>query len=140
MKIKTLGLLVIVALLLPVLVQARTPAPKGAEVYIISPKNGETVTSPVTVMFGLRGMGVAPAGTDKANTGHHHLLIDLARLPDMDKPIPADKHHVHFGGGQTQTSIDLPPGQHSLQLLLGDKNHIPHDPPVMSEEVKIVVR
>ena len=140
MKIKTLGLFVILSLLLPALAQARTPAPNGAEVYIISPKNGETVSSPVTVVFGLRGMGVAPAGTDKANTGHHHLLIDLARLPDMGKPIPADKQHVHFGGGQTQTSVDLPPGQHSLRLLLGDMNHIPHDPPVMSEEVKIVVR
>jgi hypothetical protein len=98
---------------------ARTPAPSDAEVYIISPQDGDTVTSPVTVRFGLRGMGVAPAGVDKPNTGHHHLLID-AGPPALDAPIPADGNHKHFGGGQTETTIELTPGKHTLQLILGD--------------------
>ena len=116
----------------------RTPAPDGASTFIISPSSGETVSSPVTVQFGLKGMGVAPAGTEKENTGHHHLLINTD-LPAMDESIPADDNHVHFGGGQTEVEIELPPGEHSLQLLLGDLNHIPHDPPVMSDVVTIVV-
>jgi Domain of unknown function (DUF4399) len=119
---------------------ARTPAPPGAVVYFIAPANGETVQSPVTVKFGLKGMGVAPAGTDNPKTGHHHLLIDVANLPDMDSPIPADANHKHFGGGQTETSIELAPGMHTLQLLLGDKNHIPHDPPILSEKITITVK
>lgn len=108
-------------------------------VYIISPANGEAVSSPVTVKFGLRGMGVAPAGIDKANTGHHHLLIDVAQLPDLSKPVPADAKHRHFGGGQTETTIELAPGQHTLQLLLGDHYHIPHNPPVISEKITVTV-
>lgn len=118
---------------------ARTPAPSDAEVYIISPQDGDTVTSPVTVRFGLRGMGVAPAGVDKPNTGHHHLLID-AGPPALDAPIPADANHVHFGGGQTETVIELEPGKHTLQLILGDKLHIPHEPPVMSRKITITVK
>jgi hypothetical protein len=118
---------------------ARTPAPEGAEVYIVSPKDGDRVTSPVRVVFGLKGMGVAPAGMEKANTGHHHLLIDLEAPPALDKPLPADEQHKHFGGGQTEVTIELTPGQHTLQLLLADHNHIPHDPPVMSEVIRIVV-
>lgn len=109
------------------------------EAHIISPADGETVTSPVTVTFGLKGMGVAPAGADIDNTGHHHLLIDVEQLPDPDRPIPADDQHVHFGGGQTQTTLELEPGEHTLQLLLGDHNHVPHDPPVLSEPVTITV-
>ena len=120
------------------LAQDRTPAPEGANAYIISPENGAIVTSPVTVVFGLSGMGVAPAGTEKENTGHHHLLINTDP-PASDEPIPADDQHVHFGGGQTEVQIELEPGEHGLQLLLGDLNHIPHDPPVMSEKVTIVV-
>lgn len=119
---------------------AATPAPKDAKAYIISPKNGATVKSPVTVRFGLSGMGVAPAGVDKANTGHHHLLIDAAEPLAMDKPIPNDEHHMHFGGGQTQAVLKLPPGKHTLQLVLGDKDHVPHSPPVMSSKVTITVK
>jgi hypothetical protein len=119
---------------------AATPAPDGAHLYIISPKQGETLSSPVTVLFGLRGMGVAPAGTDKANTGHHHLLIDVNELPPMDKPLPSDERHRHFGGGQTQVTLDLPKGEHTLQLLLGDKNHVPFQPPVISEKITITVK
>lgn len=119
---------------------AATPAPEGAKAYIISPENGATVSSPVTVVFGLEGMGVAPAGVDKPNTGHHHLLIDVDGLPAADQPIPADDQHKHFGGGQTQVSIELSPGMHTLQLVLGDMGHVPHDPPVASEKVTIEVK
>jgi hypothetical protein len=121
-------------------VSAGTPAPEGARVYFIAPTDGETVTSPVTVRFGLSGMGVAPAGTDRPHTGHHHLLIDLEAPPALDRPLPADEKHVHFGGGQTETTIELEPGTHTLQLLLGDMNHVPHDPPVMSEKIRIEVK
>ena len=119
---------------------ARTPAPEGAAVYIISPLDGATVSNPVTVRFGLSGMGVAPAGTDRNNTGHHHLLIDLAEVPALDKPLPADAQHVHFGGGQTETTIELTPGKHTLQLLLGDMTHVPHDPAVVSQKITITVQ
>ncbi len=118
---------------------ARTPAPGDAEVYIISPADGDTVTSPVTVKFGLKGMGVAPAGVDKPNTGHHHLLIDTD-APPLDAPVPNDANHKHFGGGQTETTIELAPGKHTLQLIMGDKLHIPHDPPVMSRKITITVK
>ncbi|MEO3430207.1 DUF4399 domain-containing protein [Pelagibius sp. CAU 1746] len=119
-----------------------TSAPEGAELYFISPQDGATVSSPVTVRFGLKGMGVAPAGTEKEKTGHHHLLID-APAPGgaaLNEPIPADDHHKHFGGGQTETGIELAPGEHSLQLVLGDWSHIPHNPPVMSERITITVK
>ena len=119
--------------------QAQTPAPTDAEVYLISPLDGETVTSPVIVKFGLHGMGVAPAGMDKANTGHHHLIIDHD-LPALYKPIPMDSNHKHFGGGQTEASIALSPGKHTLQLIMGDKTHIPHTPPVISEKITITVK
>ena len=112
---------------------------EGAKVYILSPANGAIVTSPVTIRFGLSGMGVAPAGVNRENTGHHHLLIDVEALPDMSRPIPSDKHHRHFGGGQTEVVLDLTPGQHRLQLLLGDYSHIPHNPSVLSEPVIITV-
>jgi hypothetical protein len=116
-----------------------TAAPEGAVAYIISPANGATVSSPVTVVFGLKGMGVAPAGTEKANTGHHHLLIDID-APALDQPLPASAQLIHFGGGQTQTVLELAPGTHTLQLVLGDMNHIPHNPPVVSEKVTITVK
>ena len=118
---------------------ARTASPEGAQVYIISPVDGEVVNSPVTVKFGLKGMGVAPAGIDKPNTGHHHLLIDVTDGPALDKSLPVDANHKHFGGGQTEATVELSPGKHTLQLIMGDKNHIPHDPPVMSKETTIVV-
>jgi len=116
----------------------RTPAPEGAEVYIVEPKDGAEVKSPFTVVFGLKGMGVAPAGVDMDGTGHHHLLVDVP-LPPLDQGIPADDNHIHFGGGQTQTTLNLEPGEHTLQLLLGDKNHVPHEPPIRSERVTITV-
>ena len=120
-------------------VYARTPAPNNAKVYIISPANGASVTSPVTVKFGLSAMGVAPAGVDRPKTGHHHLLIDTG-VPALSTPIPADAHHKHFGGGQTETVIELSPGKHTLQLILGDMLHIPHDPPVISQKITITVK
>jgi uncharacterized protein DUF4399 len=117
----------------------QTPAPSGAYCYIGWPSDGETVKSPLKVWFGLRGMGVAPAGVEKPNTGHHHLIVD-ADLPPMDQPIPNNKNYLHFGGGQTETVLDLPPGRHTLQLLLGDAGHVPFDPPVMSRRITITVR
>ncbi len=117
----------------------RTPAPEGAAVAIIMPADRAVVSSPVTVYFGLSGMGVAPAGVEWDNTGHHHLLIDVDALPDMDAPLPADDNHRHFGGGQTQATIELEPGEHTLQLLLADWQHLPHDPPVLSEQITITV-
>lgn len=116
----------------------RTPAPEGARLYFITPEDGATVTSPFVVRFGLEGMGVAPAGVDNHHTGHHHLLVDT-ELPPLDGPIPADDVHRHFGGGQTEAQVELEPGTHTLQLLLGDRNHVPHDPPVMSEKITITV-
>jgi len=117
----------------------RSPAPKDVELYIISPQDGETVARPVTVRFGLRGMGIAPAGMAMENTGHHHLLIDTDP-PPYNLPIPADGKHVHFGKGQTEATVTLAPGRHRLQLLLADHLHIPHDPPVVSKPVTIVVK
>jgi hypothetical protein len=121
---------------------AQTPSPAGAKVYIINLKDGDTVSSPFLVQFGLSGMGVAPAGVEKPNTGHHHLLIDATALTDeqMKEPIPADDNHKHFGGGQTETMVTLPEGKHTLQLLMGDWTHIPLVPPVMSEPITITVQ
>jgi hypothetical protein len=116
-----------------------TPSPAGAEVYFISPQDGATVSSPVNVKFGLKGMGIAPAGMAFENTGHHHLLVD-AMTPALDAPIPADATHIHFGKGQTETSVDLKPGKHTLQLVLGDQLHQPHDPAVMSKVITITVK
>jgi hypothetical protein len=116
----------------------RTPAPEGAKVYIISPKDGETVPQTFKVQFGLSGMGVAPAGADLPKTGHHHLLIDVAELPPLDRPLGPEIKH--FGGGQTETEITLEPGEHTLQLMLGDKSHIPFDPPIISEKITIKVQ
>ena len=118
---------------------ARTPAPAGAAAYFQSPADGATVTSPVTVRFGLRGIGVAPAGVDNANTGHHHLLIDITEMPSFDAPLPANDNVRHFGGGQTEVELELAPGQHTLQLVLGDALHRPHEPPVASDRITITV-
>lgn len=114
-------------------------APTHAYVYLIAPTDGATVSSPVAVKFGLSGMGVAPAGIDQANTGHHHLLVDLAELPDLTQSLPATDHIKHFGGGQTETQLELTPGKHTLQLLLGNYAHVPHDQPVLSEKITITV-
>lgn len=120
--------------------QDRTPSPAGAKVFIVSPKNGATVTSPVTVTFGIKGMTLAPAGSKDPNTGHHHLLIDTDPPADLSLPLPSipDKV-VHFGKAQTETTVTLPPGKHTLQLLLADGNHIPHNPPVISKKITITV-
>jgi hypothetical protein len=116
-----------------------TPSPPGAKVFFIAPKSGATVTSPVSFKFGIEGMVVAPAGSETPNSGHHHLLIDT-KLGDVTSPIPADDNHKHFGKGQTEAQLELKPGQHTLQLILGDQNHIAHDPPVQSEVITITVK
>ena len=116
-----------------------SPAPAGASVYFVDLKNGAVIPPSSVVHFGLRGMGVAPAGVQKDAAGHHHLLVD-ADLPPLDKPIPNDANHLHFGAGQTEATLELAPGEHTLQLLLADHKHIPHTPPVLSDRIKVVVR
>ena len=128
---------------LTVVVSAQVPKTKSAEgttLYIISPRNGDTVSSPFTVRFGLKGMGVAPAGVQFANSGHHHLLVDLAKPPDLNAALPVTDNVRHFGGGQTEAELTLPAGKHTLQLVLGDYLHIPHDTPVLSEMITITVK
>jgi hypothetical protein len=121
-------------------VAGETPAPADAKVYFINIKDGDTVTSPVKIQFGLSGMGIAPAGTEAPNTGHHHLLIDSTLEGDaLNEAIPMDEHHLHFGKGQTEAVVTLPKGQHTLQLVLGDWSHVPHKPPVMSERITVTV-
>ena len=118
----------------------RSPAPDGARSYIISPTDGATVSNPVTIVFGLEGMGIAPAGHEQENTGHHHLLINTT-IGDvsLEETLPATDEIIHFGGGQTQVTRDLPAGTHTLRILLGDYAHVPHDPPVVSEPITITV-
>ncbi|MEZ5596005.1 MAG: DUF4399 domain-containing protein [Pseudomonadales bacterium] len=121
----------------PTLVSA---SPAGAELYFIAPLDGDTVPATFTVRFGLRGMGVAPAGADLPNTGHHHLLIDHEGEISLTTPLPKSDQVQHFGGGQTETTVTLSPGKHRLQLVLGNYLHIPHDPPVMSKEITVTVQ
>ena len=135
---RQLVFIILVACVFSVPAQQRTPAPASAELYFISPVDGATVSNPVTVRFGLKNMGVAPAGVQMDNTGHHHLLVDTD-LPALAFPIINDKNHLHFGGGQTEVTLELPPGKRTLQLLLGDFAHIPHDPAVTSERITIMV-
>lgn len=117
-----------------------TSAPADAKVYFINLKDGDTVTSPVTIRFGLSNMGIAPAGTEVANTGHHHLLIDTKLEGEaLNEAIPADEHHIHYGKGQTEATVTLPKGDHTLQLVLGDWSHMPHKTPVMSERITVHV-
>lgn len=123
-----------------------TPSNPDAVLYFVNLEDGQTVTSPVQVNFGLRGMGVAPAGTEAEMTGHHHLLVDRPPLGEgedgaleLENGLPSDENHLHFGGGQTETTIELPPGQHTLQLVLGDAGHVPHSPPVVSDVITITV-
>ena len=116
----------------------RTSAPENARVFFITPADGDAVQSPVNIEFGIENMGVAPAGQDEKNTGHHHLVIN-AELPALDQPIPANDNYRHFGDGSTSVSLELEPGTYTLQMLLGDHLHIPHDPPVYSETITITV-
>lgn len=117
----------------------RSASAENARLYFLTPADGDTVSSPIPIEFGLDGMEVAPAGTEAQNAGHHHLLVDT-HLPALDQPIPKDQHHIHFGDGSTATELSLEPGQHTLQLLLGDHLHIPHDPPVVSVQITITVQ
>lgn len=148
MPIRPLAAALAMALALPVWAQqgGPTPSAEGASVYFANLSDGDRVSSPVTIVFGLRGMGVAPAGTEKEMTGHHHLLIDRPPLGEGEEGagelmngLPADDHHRHFGGGQTEVTVELDPGEHSLQLVLGDAGHVPHSTPVMSEVITIIV-
>ena len=139
MKNAVLLLSISASILLSASVMATTPSAKGAKATITSPADGATVSSPVKVQFGLDGMVVAPAGSDTPNSGHHHLLIDTG-MPAMDKPIPKDDNHKHFGKGQKEATLKLKPGKHTLQLLLGDKAHMPHNPPVTSKKITITVK
>jgi Domain of unknown function (DUF4399) len=114
------------------------PMPEGAKVYILWPPDGAVVRGAFWVRMGLSGAGIAPAGVERANTGHHHILVD-APLPKLDEPVPNDKNHLHFGLGQTEARLDLPPGKHTIQLLLADENHIPNDPPLYSKPITVTV-
>lgn len=123
-----------------------TPSPEGASVYFVNLEDGATLSGPVTVIFGLEGMGVAPAGTEREMTGHHHVFLNRPPLGETEEGaeellygIPADDNHIHFGGGQTQVTLDLAPGEHTLQLVMGDLNHVPHVPPIASEQITITV-
>ena len=136
------------SLLLPAVAEdkiPRQPSPKGAKVMIILPRDGKTVKGPVRVAFGLKGMGVCPAGLvlpdgkPMPNTGHHHLLVDAEKMPPMGLPLVASKTLLHYGGGQTEVVLDLPPGKHTLQLVFADYAHIPHDPPLVSKKITITV-
>jgi hypothetical protein len=130
----------IVAVLLALLPFTSIASAEDASVYFIEPMDGQEVTSPVTVKFGLKGMGVAPAGVMRDNTGHHHLLINVETLPDLSKPLPSSEQVRHFGGGQTEATIELAPGKHTLQLVLGNYAHIPHAEPVVSKKITITVK
>jgi hypothetical protein len=119
--------------------QERMAPASGAEVYIISPKNGAKIKGPVVVLFGLKGMGIAPAGVKFDNTGHHHLLVDMDVPADLNVPMPATDKLLHFGKGQTQTSLTLAPGKHTLQLIFADLNHMAFNPPLVSKKITVTV-
>ncbi|WP_205609832.1 DUF4399 domain-containing protein [Noviherbaspirillum galbum] len=117
-----------------------TPSPKDAQVYFIWPRDGEVINGgKFWVRMGLRNMGVAPKGVNRPGTGHHHLIVD-SELPPAGQPIPSDRNHLHFGAGETEARVELPPGKHTLQLLLGDQDHVPHDPPIHSKKITVTVR
>ncbi len=141
-KFMVVPLLALVAMLSACSKPPAAPAalPQQDGVYLITPRDGDAVTSPVIVRFGLKGKGVAPAGVNQANTGHHHILVDETTLPPMNAPFPSDGHHIHFGGGQTEALVTLPPGQHTLQLVLGDHLHVPLGQPWISERITITVK
>ena len=143
MNLKSLVLVLLISTAAIASLQAqelpKSPSPEGAKVYIISPKDGDTVSRTFTVRFGLKGMGVAPAGIDIPDTGHHHLILNLEELPSLDVPLPMTDNVLHFGKGQTETELTLEPGEHTLQLVFGDKIHLAHDPPVISKKITITV-
>jgi len=139
LRLRDLAALILASAVVTVHAAGPSPAPEGAEVYFIAPSNGAHLKSPVRVQFGLRGMGVAPAGVEVPNTGHHHLLIDADPMPDLTQPLPASDAVRHFGKGQTETEVTLEPGTHTLQLVLGNAQHVPFDPPVMSGTITITV-
>jgi hypothetical protein len=135
------GLFVAALISMPAVALGQTAAPPNASVYFISPKDGDMVSSPFKVQFGLTGMGIAPAGVEKPNTGHHHLIVDATLSPaELKEPIANDKTHLHFGGGQTETMLTLPPGRHTLQLVLGDWSHVSFNPPIMSPVITVTVK
>jgi hypothetical protein len=141
LRVSLAAALVAVTALIATVAAAQTPSPAGAAVYFINLKDGDTVTSPFKIQFGLTGMGVAPAGSQAPNTGHHHLLIDTQLTPEqMKDPIPVDAQHRHFGGGQTETVLTVPPGRHTLQLVFADGAHVPFQPPVMSPVITVTVK
>ena len=121
-----------------VAVAQQRPMPENAKVYIIWPSDGQVIRGGFWVRMGLSGAGIAPAGVEKANTGHHHLIVD-AELPPLDKEIPNDRNHLHFGLGQTEARLELPPGRHTLQMILADENHVPHQPPLYSKRITVTV-
>src|SRR5215467_11510652 len=140
-KISRRALLLGGLVLLPTAAVAQgLPTPKDASLYIISPKDGATVSGPFWCIFGLRGMGISHAGDQFPNSGHHHLLIDVDEPLNPSEPIPQDKKHLHYGAGQTQALIELSPGQHTLQLVLGDAKHFPFNPPLVSKKITITIK
>ena len=132
--------LFIVFLFAPIQSYAESYSDENKRLFFITPSNGEEVTNPVTIRFGIVGMEIAPAGKDKPMSGHHHLLVNVEKLPNMKSPIPADKNHLHFGKGQTETQLNFPSGRHTLQLLLGDYMHVPHEEPLISDKIEIIVK
>jgi hypothetical protein len=132
--------LFIVFLFAPIQSYAESYSDENKRLFFITPSNGEEVTNPVTIRFGIVGMEIAPAGKNKPMSGHHHLLVNVEKLPNMKSPIPADKNHLHFGKGQTETQLNLPSGRHTLQLLLGDYMHVPHEKPLISDKIEIIVK
>lgn len=122
------------------MVDLRSPSAEGAEIFFTNLSDGDTVSSPFLIEFGLEGMDVVPAGTEQEFSGHHHLLINQDDLPTLDMPIPSDSVHLHYGKGQTSAELSLPAGEHTLQIILGNHLHIPHDPPVVSEKITITVQ
>jgi hypothetical protein len=136
------GIAALLLLLQPLLAGAHTP-PADARVFFIGLEDGAVVSSPLHLQFGIEGFGITPAGTTgkrRHSAGHYHLLVDLDGQPDLDRPIPRDAHHLHFDNGETGTVLELSPGRHTLQLLLGDEDHEPHDPPLLSKKITITVR
>lgn len=137
---KNLNFFFIVCLLLPIQSCSESYSEKNKRLFFITPSSGEEVTSPVTIKFGITGMDIVPAGKYKPMSGHHHLLVNVNKLPNLKSPIPADNNHLHFGKGQTETQLELPSGRHTLQLLFGDYMHVPHNEPLISDKIEIIVK